>query len=95
VLTVLVECHRSSQKIPPTSGHGGRTGLVPNGTTGSTAPVLFTGIQVAGHTVHEQYSTPQANRFGSDSGHWQSDEKPHELIMDIVNEHGIKGSAEK
>jgi hypothetical protein len=78
--------------MPPTSGHGGRTGLEPNGT--STAPVLLTDIQVAVHTVHEEYSTPRVIRFGSDvSG--QSDEKPHELVMDIVNEHALYDSAEK
>jgi hypothetical protein len=89
VLTVLVEHHGSSQKIPPTSG---LIALESNGT--STAPVLLTGIQVAVHTTHEQRSTPQANHSGSNiSG--QPHGKPHELIMDIVNDHDIKGRTEK
>ena len=89
MLTVLVEHYGSSQNIPPTSG---RNALEYNGT--STAPVLFTGIQVAVHTTHEQRSTPQANDFGSNiSG--QPHGKPHELIMDIVNDQDIEGRAEK
>jgi hypothetical protein len=89
VLTVLVEHHGSSPKIPPTSG---RIALESNGT--ATAPVLLTGIQVAVHTTHEQYSVPQANHFGSNiSG--QSHGKPHELIVGIVDDHDIESREEK
>ncbi|KAN0118718.1 hypothetical protein V8E52_004829 [Russula decolorans] len=78
-----------SQNIPPTTG---RTALESNGT--STAPVLFTGVQVAVHTTHEQRSTLQANPFGSNISE-QPHRKPHELIMDIVNDRDIEGKAEK
>jgi len=89
VLTVLIEHHGSSQNIPPRSG---RIAFESNGT--STAPILLTGIQVAVHATHEQRSTPQANHFGSNiSG--QPSGKPHELIMNIVNDHYIEGEAEK
>ncbi|KAF8496133.1 hypothetical protein F5888DRAFT_411037 [Russula emetica] len=78
-----------SQKILPTSG---RNTLELNGT--STTPVLLTGIQVAVHTTHEQRFTPQANHFGSNIG-GQPHGKPHELIVDTVNDHDIEGRAEK
>jgi hypothetical protein len=87
VLTILVEHHGSSQNIPPTSGR-----IASNGT--STAPVLLTGIQVAVHTTHERLSTPQANHFGSNiSG--QPHGKPHELVVDIANDHDIEARTEK
>jgi hypothetical protein len=87
VLTVLAEHHGSSQKVPPP---GGRNALESNRT--STAPILLTGIQVAVHTTHEQRSTPQANRFGSNIRGQPYDAKPHELIgVGIVNDHDIEG----
>jgi hypothetical protein len=89
MLTVLAEHHDSSQNTSPTSV---RFASELNST--STTPVFLTGIQVAMHTSHEQHSTSQANRFGSDiSG--EPHGKPHELIMDIFNDHDMEGGAGK
>ncbi|KAF8490688.1 hypothetical protein F5888DRAFT_1807971 [Russula emetica] len=79
-----------SQKVRPTSG---RITLESNDTSEVTAPFLLSGIQVAVHTTHEQYSTPQADRFGSNIS-TQLHGKPHELIAGIVNDHDIEGRAE-
>ena len=90
MLTVLVEYHGSSPKIPPTSG---RIALESNGA--SSAPIILTGIQVAVHTTREERPAPQAIHFGSNvSGQPQG--KPHdsELIAGIVNDHDMKGRAE-
>ena len=92
MLTVLVQRHGSPQKITPTSGG---TAFEKNGT--STAPFPLTGIQVAVqpvHEAHEQHWAPQANRLDSNfSG--QLHEKPHELVIDLVCDHDMKGGAEK
>jgi hypothetical protein len=90
VLTVLVERHGSSQKIPSTSG---RNVFEYNGA--SIAPIILTGIQVDVHTTHEQLPTPQANCFGSSTGGQPPHGKPHKLIVDIVNDHDIEGMVEK
>ncbi len=83
MLIVLVQSHNSSQKIPPT---GNRATSKSNGIF--TAPIFLTSVEVAMHTTHEQYSTPQANRFGSNvSG--QPHGKPYEPIVDIVNDRDI------
>ncbi len=85
MLIVLVQPHDSSQKHLPT---GGRPALEASGI--STEPIFLTGVQMAMHTTHEQHSTPQTNRFGSDvSG--QLHGKPHELIVNIVNDHDMGG----
>ncbi len=89
MLTVLVQRHGSPQKITPTSGG---TAFEKNGT--STAPFPLTGIQVAVHESHEQHWAPQANRLNS-SFSGQLHEKPHELVIDLVRDHDMKGGAEK
>ena len=90
VLTVLVERHGSSQKIPSRSG---RNAFEYNGA--STAPIILTGIHVDVHTTREQLPTPQANRFGSSTSGQPPHGKPHELIVDIVDDHDMEGKVEK
>jgi hypothetical protein len=87
VLTVLVEHHDSSQKIPPT---------IFLESIGTSTPTPLTGIQVAVHTIHEQpeRSMPPANHYDSNIN-GQPHGKPHELFVDVVDDHDIEGSVEK
>ena len=75
---VLVRCPSSLEKSLPTSG---RIALKTDRTP--TAPIYLTGMHVAVHNAHEQPSTPQASRFGTDIA-WKPHEKPHELTVDLV-----------
>jgi len=86
VLTVHVEHHGSIQISLPT---GGGTALDTDGT--HTAPIFLTGMQVIMHKTHEQPSTPQANRFGTDIT-MQPHVKQHEPIVGIARD--IEGKAE-
>jgi hypothetical protein len=89
VLTV-VERHGSPQEIPSRSG---RNAFESNGT--STAPIILTDIKVAMHTTHERLPTPQTSRFGSSTGGQPPHEKPHQLIVGVVEDYDIEGKLEK
>ena len=92
MLTLLVQRHGSPQKITPTNGG---IAFEKNGTSIAPFPLTgISGIQVAVHESHEQHWAPQANRLDSNfSG--QLHEKPHELVIDLVCDHDMKGSVEK
>lgn len=58
-----------------------------------TAPILFTGMQVAVDKAYEQLSTPQADHFGMDITE-QPHEKPRELTVGIARDHDAESVSE-